>query len=99
MSNIPNPGTGFRLLVPSEIITSEDEWTFSPGGIGWGKARKDDHGKTLREARLNSTHGNNMYYKRKIDTLVLCGCGNHQVDSLADPYEQHRKWATDKGID
>ena len=29
----------------------------------------------------------------EINTIVMCGCGNHPINPKKDPYMQHNKWA------
>lgn len=92
----PNPGPGNRLLLPGETIQHGDQWTVTTR-IGWGCARSTDIGATLTEARRRSTFGNTMWYRRKVGTMVMCGCGNHEIDaSDPDPYTQHRAWVEDQ---
>lgn len=28
----------------------------------------------------------------QLDTLIMCGCGNHLIDSTKDPYKEHNNW-------
>ena len=28
----------------------------------------------------------------QLDTLIMCGCGNHLIDSTKDPYKEHNDW-------
>jgi hypothetical protein len=30
----------------------------------------------------------------EIKTIVMCGCGNHSINPMKDPYIQHNKWVT-----
>ena len=99
MSYAPKPGHGWRLMLPMEIIDRGDEWTITTH-IGWGMARNGDVGRTVIQARVHSSYGPIMYYRRKLSDegpRVLCGCGNHDVDPNGDPYAQHRDWAESEG--
>jgi len=29
----------------------------------------------------------------EIETVVMCGCGNHPINPKKDPYKQHNNWA------
>lgn len=31
--------------------------------------------------------------EEEIQTIVMCGCGNHPINPKKDPYMQHNKWA------
>lgn len=79
-----------------EVITGADEWTFA-GGIGWGGARGTDVGLTLGAARQAcQQYGAALFYRRRMSSPALCGCGQHTIDANADPYAQHRTWAEDE---
>jgi hypothetical protein len=33
-----------------------------------------------------------------IETVIICGCGYHSIDSEKDPYKQHNAWAAEQGL-
>lgn len=82
----PDPGAGKRLLYPTEIIRSDDEWTITTY-IGWGRARGSDVGLSLSEARHHAPWRNDMYYRRAMQQVTRCGCGKHDVNAHPNQYD------------
>lgn len=94
---VVDPGPGNRLLFDREVVRRDDEWTVTTHA-GWGQARPTDVGLTVADARKQHSFGNGaqIFYRREVKQLALCGCGNHDVDAMDDPYDQHNGWVAEQ---
>ena len=99
----PQPGAGWRLLLPTEVIKDGDSWCFCPPGIApwWsGTTDKRDIGKLLGVVRIShsGTYDPTLWYRTPdLDaTTARCGCGHHDINPKADPHVQHREWVEDQ---
>ena len=93
-----DPGVGRRLLLPIEIIKDGDEW-IAPNQNGWIGASFMDIGSSVIQARMASYYGGTLYFRRKLEDVVICGCGQHAIGKEEDPYKAHREWAELAGKD